>query len=320
MDFGMQMAAAARLAAAVPPGGRAAAGPLPGGAARRVPGHRACAAGRAVGAVRRWGRRRAGADRGRRPDPVDLRLARRVGDQPAAVHHRLPARRRQPRARAGTARPVGATRRAPCTWPTRCPPRRDGGRWRCGSLRPRPGAEPGTVRCALLSDVVAERNWVADQLSSRYHGPVAVDGTAPTAAVLVRRNADAAPMAEALRARGLPVEVVGLAGSARRRRGRRRGGDAAPGRRSRGGRRGRAGAHRPAVATGWPRPHRAVAARRRTRLTGRRRRRRAARGDRCAGRPRRRLRLPGRRDLRSRAGRTRIRRRVWPHLRARPRN
>ena len=81
-----------------------------------------------------------------------------------------------------------------------------------GSLRPRPGAEPGTVRCALLSDVVAERNWVADQLSSRYHGSVAVDGTAPTAAVLVRRNADAAPMAEALRARGLPVEVVGLAG------------------------------------------------------------------------------------------------------------
>ena len=34
----------------------------------------------------------------------------------------------------------------------------------------------------------------------------------PTAAVLVRRNADAAPMADALAARGVPVEVVGLAG------------------------------------------------------------------------------------------------------------
>src|SRR5262249_52647307 len=34
----------------------------------------------------------------------------------------------------------------------------------------------------------------------------------PTAAVLVRRNADAAPVADALRARGIPVEVVGLAG------------------------------------------------------------------------------------------------------------
>jgi DNA helicase-2/ATP-dependent DNA helicase PcrA len=34
----------------------------------------------------------------------------------------------------------------------------------------------------------------------------------PTAAVLVRRNADAAPIADALTARGVPVEVVGLAG------------------------------------------------------------------------------------------------------------
>jgi DNA helicase-2/ATP-dependent DNA helicase PcrA len=39
------------------------------------------------------------------------------------------------------------------------------------------------------------------------------DGSAaPTAAVLVRRNADAAPIADALAARGVPVEVVGLAG------------------------------------------------------------------------------------------------------------
>ncbi len=80
-----------------------------------------------------------------------------------------------------------------------------------GELRPRPAAPPGTVRCALLSDVVAERQWVADQVSARYHEAVA-GGAAPTAAVLVRRNADAAGMADALRARGLPVEVVGLAG------------------------------------------------------------------------------------------------------------
>ncbi|WP_304528456.1 3'-5' exonuclease, partial [Mycobacterium sp. E2238] len=39
------------------------------------------------------------------------------------------------------------------------------------------------------------------------------DGVSPpTAAVLVRRNADAAPIADALRARGVPVEVIGLAG------------------------------------------------------------------------------------------------------------
>src|ERR1700756_4059985 len=74
------------------------------------------------------------------------------------------------------------------------------------------GAAPGTGRCALLADVQAEREWVADHLHQRYQQAVG-DGVAPpTAAVLVRRNADAAPMAAALRARGIPVEVVGLAG------------------------------------------------------------------------------------------------------------
>ncbi|WKG05268.1 ATP-dependent helicase [Mycolicibacterium sp. HK-90] len=79
-------------------------------------------------------------------------------------------------------------------------------------LRPRPGAEPGTIRCALLNDVDTERAWVADHLARIYHGAVAQRADPPTAAVLVRRNADAAPMAEALSARGVPVEVVGVAG------------------------------------------------------------------------------------------------------------
>jgi DNA helicase-2/ATP-dependent DNA helicase PcrA len=80
------------------------------------------------------------------------------------------------------------------------------------ALRSRPDAAPGTVRCALLPDVQAEREWVADHLQCRYR-QAADDGVAPpTAAVLVRRNADAAPIAAELRARGVPVEVVGLAG------------------------------------------------------------------------------------------------------------
>ncbi|WIM87878.1 UvrD-helicase domain-containing protein [Candidatus Mycobacterium wuenschmannii] len=79
-------------------------------------------------------------------------------------------------------------------------------------LRSRPDAEPGSVRAALLPDVLAERDWVADHLQQRYR-QAAVDGVAPpTAAILVRRNADATPIAAALRARGVPVEVVGLAG------------------------------------------------------------------------------------------------------------
>lgn len=80
------------------------------------------------------------------------------------------------------------------------------------ALRPRPNAPPGTVRCALLPDVVAEREWIADHLDAHYRRARAEGISPPTAAVLVRRNADAAPIADALRARGIPVEVVGLAG------------------------------------------------------------------------------------------------------------
>lgn len=79
-------------------------------------------------------------------------------------------------------------------------------------LRPRPDAPPGTVRCALLPDVVAERDWIADHLREHYRQADDEGVAPPTAAVLVRRNADAAPIADALRARGIPVEVVGLAG------------------------------------------------------------------------------------------------------------
>jgi DNA helicase-2/ATP-dependent DNA helicase PcrA len=80
------------------------------------------------------------------------------------------------------------------------------------ALRARPDAPPGAVHVALLPDVQAEREWIADHLH-RHYQRCSADGVAPpTAAVLVRRNADAAPMAETLRSRGIPVEVVGLAG------------------------------------------------------------------------------------------------------------
>ena len=129
------------------------------------------------------------------------------------------------------------------------------------ALRPRPDAAPGTVRCALLADVQAERDWVADHLHRALPAGRA-DGVAPpTAAVLVRRNADAAPIAAALRARGVPVEVVGLAGLLSIPEVAERGGDAAPGRRPHGRRGGDASADRSAVAPGWPRYRRAVASR-----------------------------------------------------------
>lgn len=83
---------------------------------------------------------------------------------------------------------------------------------RVGELRCRDGAEPGEVRAALLPDVRAEVDWVATTLAERWHAAVAERGVPPTAAVLVRRRADMAALAAALRARDVPVEVVGLGG------------------------------------------------------------------------------------------------------------
>src|SRR5690606_9427128 len=80
-----------------------------------------------------------------------------------------------------------------------------------GDLRPLPTAPRADVRCALLPDVGSERRWLADELAERWHAGVAT-GAPPTAAVLVRRRADMAPIAAELRARGVPVEVVGLGG------------------------------------------------------------------------------------------------------------
>ncbi|MBY0441650.1 MAG: ATP-dependent helicase [Mycobacteriaceae bacterium] len=80
------------------------------------------------------------------------------------------------------------------------------------ALSPRPGAPSGTVRCALLADVCAEREWIAEQLHQRYQQAWDNGVDPPTAAILMRRNADSGPMADVLRARGIPAEVVGLSG------------------------------------------------------------------------------------------------------------
>ena len=79
-------------------------------------------------------------------------------------------------------------------------------------LRPRVGAPPGSVRLALLPDLTEEVVWVADAIAARWQAAADEGRDAPTTAVLVRRRADMASMAAALRARGLPVEVVGLGG------------------------------------------------------------------------------------------------------------
>ncbi|WP_199441455.1 ATP-dependent helicase [Umezawaea beigongshangensis] len=79
-------------------------------------------------------------------------------------------------------------------------------------LRARDGAPEGDVRCALLPDVRSELDWLADALAAQWDHALEVNGAPPTAAVLVRRRADMAAIAAALRERHLPVEVVGLGG------------------------------------------------------------------------------------------------------------
>lgn len=78
-------------------------------------------------------------------------------------------------------------------------------------LRARTGADPADLRVAVLDTADEEREWLADSIVERYRAAEAA-GRVPTAAVLVRRNGDSAPIAEALEARGLPVEVVGVGG------------------------------------------------------------------------------------------------------------
>lgn len=88
----------------------------------------------------------------------------------------------------------------------------EGGGVTVDALRAKPGAGQGVVALALTGTVADEREWVAERIAAEWAARRAAGQQPPTSAVLVRRNADAAPLAEALRAHGLPVEIVGLGG------------------------------------------------------------------------------------------------------------
>ncbi|MBP2189501.1 UvrD-helicase domain-containing protein [Nocardia goodfellowii] len=80
------------------------------------------------------------------------------------------------------------------------------------ALRAKPDAGQGVVELALTETVAEERQWVAEKIAAEWAARRDAEEPPPTSAVLVRRNADASPLAEALRAQGLPVEIVGLGG------------------------------------------------------------------------------------------------------------
>ncbi|WP_033340884.1 ATP-dependent helicase [Catenuloplanes japonicus] len=96
---------------------------------------------------------------------------------------------------------------------------------RVAALRPSPGADEPlgghTVRAALLSTHDAEADWIADAVLTAWRKAAGDDDALPeeipvekrpTTAVLVRLRSQIPVIEDALRARGVPVEVVGLGG------------------------------------------------------------------------------------------------------------
>ncbi|SCL39784.1 DNA helicase-2 / ATP-dependent DNA helicase PcrA [Micromonospora rhizosphaerae] len=83
------------------------------------------------------------------------------------------------------------------------------------------GAAGGTVHCALLETHADEAEWIADGVVAAWRGAARMPDALPehipvpqrpTTAVLVRLRSQIPAIESALRARGLPVEVVGLGG------------------------------------------------------------------------------------------------------------
>ncbi|MEU8260096.1 ATP-dependent DNA helicase [Micromonospora sp. NPDC048999] len=83
------------------------------------------------------------------------------------------------------------------------------------------GQAAGTVHCALLETYADEAEWIADSVLAAWRGAAGLPGALPehipvprrpTTAVLVRLRSQIPAIESALRARGLPVEVVGLGG------------------------------------------------------------------------------------------------------------
>lgn len=78
-------------------------------------------------------------------------------------------------------------------------------------LSARPGAGTGEVSLGWFDTREEELDWLADDLAARYreHQAHRQDGGAPfSAAVLLRKNADARPIHDLLRARGVPVDMT----------------------------------------------------------------------------------------------------------------
>src|SRR5690606_14256512 len=65
-------------------------------------------------------------------------------------------------------------------------------------LRAKPEAAPGDLAVALCATVADERRWIAERIAAEWSRAREAQRPPPTSAVLIRRNADAAELAEQL--------------------------------------------------------------------------------------------------------------------------
>ncbi len=77
-------------------------------------------------------------------------------------------------------------------------------------LTSRERSDSGQVSLRYFAHNQEEVDWVADKLQSQYLSSLSQGSSDFSAAILVRKNRQAYPYAEALRDRGVPCEVVGL--------------------------------------------------------------------------------------------------------------
>ncbi len=212
MDFSDQIELGARLAAERGRGRRGRAGEVPRRPARRVPGHLRGPGLDAVAVVLRARprhRSRAPGDGRRRPEPGDLRLARRLGQQHRQLRRHLPRRVRA----AGAAPPHGEPALRPAHPRRRQPARRAPLRpptTRSRRSRPPTEAGDGEVRVAVHETHADELVALVEQVRAAHTGEDG--GRWLDVGVLTRDNAHAEDVFDALTGAGIPVEIVGLKG------------------------------------------------------------------------------------------------------------
>ena len=212
MDFSDQIALTARLARDCPEVGRGRAGEVQGGPPRRVPGHLGRPGADADASLQRSRRRprpRAPGDRRRRPQPGDLRLARRLGVQHPGVPRGLPLAH----AASAASYPLTVNRRsdvAVLDTANHLAAELYALRPELLPLEPKPGAEPGEVTAGLYETYDDELAALADAVTAAR--AAMAEPSWREIGVLTRDNSHAADVFDALTRREIPVEIVGLKG------------------------------------------------------------------------------------------------------------